>query len=151
MDEMMEYAMIRTFEKNDLDVVMQIWLDTNVEAHNFIPEEYWTDHYQIVKNMLPRAEIYVYEDDSTSKIEGFIGLSDYYIEGIFVRDAMQSRGIGRQLLNFVKSVKPALSLSVYQKNTHAVFFYQREQFVIQSENIDDSTGEKEFIMTWGNR
>lgn len=41
-----------------------------------------------------------------------------------------------------------MSLSVYQKNTRAISFYQREQFVIRSENIDDSTNEKELIMTW---
>lgn len=41
-----------------------------------------------------------------------------------------------------------MRLSVYQKNIRAIGFYQREQFVIQSENIDDNTNEKEFIMTW---
>ena len=34
------------------------------------------------------------------------------------------------------------------KNKWAISFYQREQFVIQSENIDDETNVKEFIMIW---
>ena len=38
--------------------------------------------------MLPQAEVYVYEDDKM--IQGFIGVSDEYIEGIFVSDEMQS-------------------------------------------------------------
>ena len=42
---------------------MQIWLAVNSKAHNFIPEEYWTDNYPMVEKMLPEAEIYVYEDD----------------------------------------------------------------------------------------
>ena len=127
---------------------MQIWLDTNIKAHNFIPKEYWIGNYAMVKDILPRAEIYVYEDDKLNQIDGFIGLTDDYIEGIFVRDDVQSRGIGKQLLNYAKEIKSSMSLSVYQKNTRAIFFYQREQFVIQSENIDDSTNEKELIMTW---
>lgn len=102
----------------------------------------------MVKDILPQAEIYVYEDDRTNQINGFIGLTDNYIAGIFVREAIQSRGIGKQLLNYAKEMKSTMSLSVYQKNTRAIFFYQREQFVIQSENIDDSTNEKEFIMIW---
>ena len=127
---------------------MQIWLDTNIKAHSFIPQKYWTDNYAVVKDILPQAEIYVYEDDNTSQIGGFIGLTDNYIEGIFVREAIQSKGIGKQLLNYAKEIKSSLRLNVYQKNTRAITFYQREQFVIRSEIIDDSTNEKEFIMTW---
>jgi putative acetyltransferase len=139
---------IRAFRENDLFVVMQIWLDTNIKAHSFIPQKYWTDNYAVVKDILPQAEIYVYEDDNTSQIGGFIGLTDNYIEGIFVREAIQSKGIGKQLLNYAKEIKSSLRLNVYQKNTRAITFYQREQFVIRSEIIDDSTNEKEFIMTW---
>lgn len=140
--------MIRAFKENDLFVVMQIWLDTNIKAHSFIPQKYWTDNYAVVKDILPQAEIYAYEDDNTSQIGGFIGLMDNYIEGIFVREAIQSKGIGKQLLNYAKEIKSSLRLNVYQKNTRAITFYQREQFVIRSEIIDDSTNEKEFIMTW---
>lgn len=140
--------MIRKFRKKDLNIIMQIWLDTNIKAHNFIRKEYWTDNYAMVKEKLPQAEIYVYEDDDTKQIDGFIGLTDNYIEGIFVRNVIQSRGIGKQLLNYVKEIKSTMSLSVYQKNTRAIIFYQREQFVIQSENIDENTNEKEFIMIW---
>lgn len=140
--------MIRPFRKDDLSVVMQIWLEANIKAHNFISKDYWTDNYAMVKDLLPQAEIYVYEDDDTNQIDGFIGLSDNYIEGIFVRETLRSRGVGKQLLNYVKKIKSIMRLSVYQKNTRAIAFYQREQFVICSENIDDSTNEKEFIMAW---
>ena len=140
--------MIRPFQENDLFAVMQRWLDANIKAHSFNPQKYWTDNYAVVKDILPQAEIYVYEDDNTSQIGGFIGLTDNYIEGIFVREAIQSKGIGKQLLNYAKEIKSSLRLNVYQKNTRAITFYQREQFVICSEIIDDSTNEKEFIMTW---
>ncbi|MGF0033243.1 N-acetyltransferase [Bariatricus sp. SGI.154] len=140
--------MIRIFRENDLTAVIQIWLDTNIKAHNFIPKEYWMSNYAMVKDTLPQAEIYVYVDDETKEIDGFIGLMDNYIAGIFVKEAVQSKGIGKQLLDYVKEIKSNMRLSVYQKNTRAIVFYQREQFVIQSENIDDSTNEKEFIMAW---
>jgi len=41
----------------------------------------------MVKEMLPLAEIYVHEVDSTNQIDGFIGLNNDYIEGIFVKEA----------------------------------------------------------------
>lgn len=140
--------MIRQFKKNDLPAVMQIWIDTNIKAHDFIPKEYWESNYEIVKEILPDAEIYVHEDDTADFIDGFIGLTDNYIAGIFVKEDKQSKGIGKKLLNYVKNIKPNISLSVYQKNTKAVRFYKREQFQIVSENVDDITNEKEFIMEW---
>ena len=109
--------MIRNFKENDLLVVMQIWLDTNIKAHRFIPKEYWINNYSMVKDILPQAEIYVYEDDNTNRIDGFIGLTGNYIEGIFVRETIQSKGVGKQLLNYAKGIKSSLRLSVYQKNT----------------------------------
>lgn len=140
--------MIRPLKENDLVSVMQIWLDANINAHNFIPKEYWTDNYAVVKEILPQAEVYVYEDNDGHQIIGFIGLTNNYIAGIFVKEAAQSKGIGKQLLNYVKEFKSVLSLSVYQKNLRAISFYQREKFTIQSENMDECTNEKEFIMDW---
>lgn len=140
--------MIRAFFENDLAAVMDIWLDTNRKAHYFIPEKYWKDNYSAVKKQLPQAEIYVHEDDSTGEINGFIGFNDNYIAGIFVREGVQSKGIGKQLLDYAKAMKPAMSLNVYRKNLRAVRFYEREQFVIQAESVDESTMEKELLMVW---
>lgn len=145
---MEEIFMIRAFKNNDLNAVMQIWLDTNIQAHSFIPKKYWMDHFETVKTMLPKAEIYVHEDENANQIDGFIGLMDDYIAGIFVKETVQSKGIGKQLLDYVKKIKSSMRLSVYQKNIHAIRFYQRESFVIQSEDADDSVKEKEFIMVW---
>lgn len=140
--------MIRQYANGDIDAVMQIWLNTNIQIHNFISSDYWQSNFRVVKEMLPPAEIYVYEDDYTKQIDGFIGLNDNYIEGVFVKKAAQSKGIGKQLLNYAKEIKSTLKLSVYQKNEKAIQFYLREKFSIQSENMDANTGEKEFVMVW---
>ncbi len=140
--------MIRACWNDDIDTLMQIWLDANLSAHAFIPKTYWTDHYEQVKHMLPQAELYAYEADRSGEIQGFVGLTDDYIAGIFVREQYRSKGIGKQLLNYAKSLKRSLSLNVYQKNERAVHFYQREHFVIQSEHTDEGTGESEYVMIW---
>ena len=70
------------------------------------------------------------------------------IEGIFVSDEMQSCGIGKLLLDYVKDKKVSLRLNVYQKNARAISFYQREGFIIQCEGLDEATGEKEYTMLW---
>ena len=138
--------MIRKLQKTDINRVADIWLKTNLKAHYFIPEQYWTNNYEVVKEMMSQAEVYVYEDDKM--IQGFIGINDEYIEGIFVSDEMQSRGIGKILLDYIKDKKDRLQLKVYQKNVRAMSFYQREGFTIQSEEMDEFTGEKEYVMNW---
>ena len=104
--------MIRKLQKVDINRVADIWLTTNLKAHFFISEQYWISNYEFVKEMLPQAEVYVYEDDKM--IQGFIGINDEYIEGIFVSDEMQSRGIGKMLLDYIKDKKDRLQLKVHE-------------------------------------
>ena len=138
--------MIRKLQKVDINRVVDIWLKTNLKTHFFISEQYWISNYEFVKELLPQAAVYVYEDDKM--IQGFIGVNDEYIEGIFVSDEMQSHGIGKMLLDYIKDKKDRLQLKVYQKNVRAMSFYQREGFIIQSEGMDEFTREKEYVMNW---
>lgn len=138
--------MIRKLQKADINAVADMWLNANLKAHCFIPAQYWESNFELVKEMLSGAKVYVYENDQ--KIQGFVGLNGEYIEGIFVLSEMQSRGIGKLLLDYVKDKRPELRLNVYQKNPRAVAFYQREGFKIQREGVDEATGEKDYTMLW---
>ena len=118
----------------------------NIKTHYFISAQYWKSNFELVKELLLQATVYVYEDKQ--EIQGFIGLSNEYIEGIFVSAEMQSQGIGKILLNYVKGKRNKLILNVYQKNTRAISFYQREGFEIQYSGLDEATGEKDYVMAW---
>ena len=140
--------MIKKLQTAGIQRVADIWLDANLAAHSFIPAEHWRDNLAFVKEALPQAEVYVYEAEADQTIQGFIGLNGEHIEGLFVCAEMQSHGIGKRLLDFAKHKKTRLSLNVYQKNTRALSFYQREGFEIQREGLDLSTGEMEYVMEW---
>ena len=140
--------MIRELQKTDIDTVSQIWLDANRDAHDFIPAEYWENNFLPVKKMLLQAEVYVYMDERKNRIEGFVGLDQEYIAGIFVRKEARSGGIGKALLDFVKEKKQELTLNVYRKNERAVRFYEREGFQIIYRTVDKSTDEIEYLMKW---
>ena len=116
--------MVRKLRNADVNKVADIWLDTNMKAHYFIPTQYWKSNFELVKELLLQATVYIYEDNQ--EIQGFIGLNDEYIEGIFVSDEMQSQGIGKILLNYAKDKRNKLLLNVYQKNTQAISFYKRK-------------------------
>lgn len=105
--------MIRKAHLADLPSVLDIWLQTNLEVHSFISPHYWQNNVDYMKQVLPQAEVFVYEDKN--KIMGFVGLEKDYIAGIFVSKKFRSQGIGKQILDFLKSTHPTLSLSVYAK------------------------------------
>ena len=116
--------MVRKLRNADVNKVADIWLDTNMKAHYFIPTQYWKSNFELVKELLLQATVYIYEDNQ--EIQGFIGLNDEYIEGIFVSDEMQSQGIGKILLNYAKDKRNKLLLNVYQKNTQSLFIKEKD-------------------------
>lgn len=138
--------MIRKFEKNDINAVMEIWVNENIRTHNFIAKEYWKDNYEYVKDILPKADIYVYILDE--QVVGFVGANNNYVEGIFVDINNQHSGIGTSLLDRIKENKDNLTLNVYKKNANAIKFYEKNNFIITRENIDKDTNEIEYTMTW---
>lgn len=91
-----------------MDRVVSIWLDANLQAHSFIPSEYWKNNLEYVREALPLAEVHVYED--AQGVQGFIGLDGDHIEGLFVAKEMRSHGIGKQLMDHVKQGRVALTL-----------------------------------------
>ena len=73
----------------------------------------------------------------------------YWVEDLCWKIYLDDKcGIGKLLLDYTKNKKVRLRLNVYQKNTRALSFYQREGFDIQCERLDDVTGEKEYTMLW---
>ncbi len=139
-------SLIRRFGNDDIEKIMDIWLTANKEAHSFISPAYWESCYDMVKDMLPSSEIYIFQEQGQMK--GFIGLTGNYISGIFIRSGDCSKGIGKLLLDYTKKMKDTLTLHVYEKNERAAAFYHREGFVITGRDTDENTGEPEFKMLW---
>ena len=138
--------MIREFRADDIDSIMQLWLDTNIQSHSFINRKYWQDNFAAVKEAILQATVYVCEQDG--QIQAFIGLSGNYIAGLFVSKDFQSKGVGKLLLDYLKSKHNELTLRVYEKNNRALKFYLREGFLLLESDIDENTGEPELAMMW---
>lgn len=138
--------MIEELNKKDINQIMNIWLKENKNTHSYIPEQYWDNHFEKVKQEILKSEVYVYKEKE--EIYGFIGLSGTYIAGIFVKKEKQAMGIGKKLIQFCKSKRAELMLHVYEKNDRAITFYKKQQFNIIQEEIDKTTNEKEYVMKW---
>lgn len=137
--------MIRESGLEDLDAIMQIWLESNIEAHFFIPTEYWKQNLDSVKEAIAEG-VTIFEDDGN--VKGFIGIRDGYIAGIFVKKDSRALGIGKMLIDEVKRSYDSLELDVYLKNTQAIKFYMREDFIILKKQVNEDTGYEEYHMGW---
>ena len=49
-------VVVRKLQKADIDRVADIWLDTNLKAHDFISAQYWKRNFELVKEMLYRRK-----------------------------------------------------------------------------------------------
>lgn len=140
--------MIRNLKNDDVDIVMELWKDSTMEAQNFISASYWLENYDNVKNnYLPSSDTYVYEENG--EIKGFVSLiENLFIGGLFVKVDSQREGIGSEILNFLKERYDKLQLAVYDKNTRAMNFYLKSGFKILNTKIDKKTEEEEHLMEW---
>ena len=141
--------MIRNFKASDLDQIMSLWLETNLHAHDFIEPSYWMDNEEKVRTMLPTAELYVWEEDGM--IYGFIGIIEGFVGGLFVQKDQHRKGIGTQLMAYVKNIYPTLTLCVYEKNGQATSFYKKEGFVLAERKKGTPKDEIELVMVWQNK
>lgn len=140
--------MIRKINEDDIDIIMNIWLETNIKSHNFIDEKYWQENYNLVKNQyLPISQTYVF--DENGDIKGFISILDNnFIGALFVNLKFQNQGVGTKLIKYCQKIYNQLSLSVYKENTSAIKFYKKNNFKIISENKTSFPEHKEYEMNW---
>lgn len=137
---------IKTPTKNQLDQIMEIWLQGNLDAHNFINKQYWLENFDEVKKMIPNAELYI--EVEHEQVIGFAGVQDDYISGVFIQANHRYQGIGTKLFDQIMRNHDELTLSVYQKNSSAIYFYNLLGFDVIEQKIDTDTGEIELLMKW---
>ena len=138
--------MIRNSKKEDIINIMDIWIRSNINAHNFINSNYFYDNFEFVKESIQKSEVYVYE--IKDNVVGFIGLEEGFIQGIFVDEKYRSKGIVKKLITFCKGKHDRLSLNVYCKNKRAIQFYKREGFKIYKKMLEKENNEYEYVMKW---
>lgn len=139
--------MIKELDQSKINNIMKIWLEANIKAHDFISEDYWKENYEYVKEALPHATVFVYED--CGEVKGFIGIiNESYIAGLFVLNQYQRNGIGSKLIEKCKQNYTVLKLDVYAKNLQAIKFYEKHGFKIKQEKQNDDTKEIEYLMEW---
>lgn len=132
--------MIRKFQAEDLDLVLDVWYEASLVAHWFLTAEFLQEERVKLKEFfLPQSETWVYELDGA--VLGFLSLVGNEVGGLFVRPSAQRQGIGKALMDKAASLHPVLVLDVVEKNGVGRPFYTKFGFIQTSTHRDATTGE----------
>jgi len=138
--------MIRKYNIADTDALITIWDTAEALAHPFLSADVRDQVRKDMRNMyLPNAETWVLEDDGVPV--GFIAMIDEEIGGLFLDPSQQGKGMGRQMVDHVVSLKGPLTVEVFKDNKIGLPFYKRYGFEVIGEGVFDATGDETFKMT----
>lgn len=140
--------MIRKWTTNQFEPLITLWLESTIDGHPFIAQQYWQESLPIVRDTyLPTAQTWVWEEKR--EILGFVSVIDSrFVGALFVAPHAMRRGIGQALLNTAQQHFSLLSLEVYQKNYRAVNFYHAQGFRIEDSAWQNETHHPTWIMQW---
>ena len=142
-----KHSKIRRAEEEDVSRIVAIWLAGSIQAHDFIPGDFWQAHTDALLDVyLPHAETLVLE--WRGEIVAFSVLQKEHLEALFTHPSHQRRGLGSELLNFVKTLRGALTSRVYLHNEGLVRFYRNAGFYVVEDSEDPVTGAQEALMRW---
>jgi putative acetyltransferase len=132
---------IRNFKQFDQNEVMKIFQESNSDAHSFLTEDELKTQTEICKRHLSCERTWVATKDG--EIIGFICLIEVdkktgdadddadIIGGLYVKKECQRKGYGTDLMNYVKSLRDKLQLTVFQENEEALLFYSKQGFKVK--------------------
>ncbi|WP_218997501.1 hypothetical protein [Shewanella algae] len=79
--------MIRSFAKEDMYPLLEIWLTASIDAHDFIAADFWQSQLDNMRRVyIPAAENYVYQHGA--EVLGFYSLYENSLAALFVKPAL---------------------------------------------------------------
>ena len=119
--------MIRKREDKDNDEIMNVWCQASSLAHPFLEPDFVEKVKKDLRDIyIPNTATWVYEDKNV--VIGFISMLENEIGGLFVKPGNQLKGVGTQLVDFVRQLHSELEVEVFEKNAIGRAFYKKYGF-----------------------
>ncbi len=131
--------MIRKHQAKDLEQILSIWHQASTLAHPFLDSKFVEKVAMDMRNMyIPNSETWVYEENDS--IVGFISMLGNEIGGLFVLPNNHSKGIGTQLVDFIKKEHQELEVEVFENNVIGRAFYDKYGFELLQQFTHTESG-----------
>ncbi|MBE0368176.1 GNAT family protein [Pseudoalteromonas aurantia] len=83
--------MIRQYKQEDSELVLDIWLQASIKAHDFVAAEFWGSQVSNMREIyIPASKTYVFEIDGG--VIGFYSLYENLLAAIFVSPEHKGQG-----------------------------------------------------------
>lgn len=131
--------MIRLYEAQDLDDVLEVWYQASLIAHSFLTENFFEqEREEISRRWMKVAETHVHEEEG--HVVGFIALIGNEVGALFVHPTFQRRGIGKALMDHARAWRPYLELDVFEANLIGRGFYDAYGFRLIDRHMNEMVG-----------
>lgn len=138
---------IRRAKSADMPTISDLWLQTSLQAHSFVADEYWRAEYDTMcHEYFPECEVWLLEE--SGHLLAFVALHGDELSALFVTASRQRQCLGEQLVRFAQRRRSYLELSVYAKNPRALAFYRKMGFVPMCLGACVNTDEAEWHLRW---
>lgn len=132
--------MIRDYQTQDTEALVDIWLRASATAHPFLKPEFIASEAENLRSVyLKHARTWVIEVDG--RVVGFAAVVDKALAGLFLDPRVHGRGLGRALVDTALQHTGSLSVEVFEKNTGARGFYAAYGFEGRKTSVHGPTGE----------
>lgn len=132
--------MIREYQNDDLNSLLDVWYQASLIAHPFLDETFLSQERKNIEAIhIPMAETWVYVQEG--HVVGFISLLGNEVGAIFVDPRVQGKGIGRALMDHARTLRAELEVDVFKANRIGRRFYDRYGFVLEREHVHEQTGQ----------
>ena len=136
---------IRRYTEADINQVIDIWYKASKLAHPFLSSTFLKlEEKKIREIYIPDTSTWVY--DSGTDLDGFISMMDNEVGAIFVKPEKHGQGIGRALMDHVRSMHRELEVEVFEGNAIGRSFYDKYGFKIVGEGVHEETGQNALRM-----
>lgn len=133
--------MIRDFEPQDTETLVNIWRSASALAHPFLPADFIEAETENLRSVyLKFARTWVIEVDG--KVTGFAAVVENALAGLFLDPAFHGHGYGRALVDRAVAETGPLSVEVFERNTIGRRFYASYGFVGDDVTIHEPTGQR---------
>ena len=141
LDMKVPLTMIRPYQHDDTDAVVDVWRAASLRAHPFVEGPFLDQEADNMRNVyLAIAETFVTEVNG--EVVGFIAMIDNEIGGLFLHPAHHGRGRGRSMVDHVRAKRQILTVEVFKKNTIGRRFYESYGFRQVGSSLHPPTGEQ---------
>ena len=128
-----------------MDAALRVFRAACGPSHAFLSPKFIEKTAQRMSSSLLELQTDVLDD---GEVRGFVSRNQFFVDALFIDPPHQCQGLGKRLLDHLKTQMKVIQLSVFGQNLRAIRFYQREEFWAVKINEHRETGETVVLLKW---